>query len=293
MSYLPARLFRKAIPEARQDETSNKPSPDEILAELNRRDEDRVGGDNQHPTGTSTQGSTLCQDIAEHAAPKSPIGLSGSMKIILHKALPSKESVLPPCYIRQLLTVFRNCVACSKQVRPAKVVVAPCGHKYCSRCLRKMAKMALQDTAMFPLRCCSQEIPSNQVSSVMSAQARRLYICRVAEHSLPPAERWYCPHTTCGRWISPRHIKQNSQAQKCPHCRARICSSCRDLAHGHRDCVKDPDLGQVLEVARRHRWQRCPNCHILVFKNGGCNHMTCRCAAEFWYVLQPPKPWTS
>lgn len=147
-----------------------------------------------------------------------------------------------------------------------------------------MAKIALQNPEMFPLRCCSQEVPPYQVASRMNAQLGRIYISRVAEHALPPAERWYCPNTTCGRWIAPKHIKEGSKLQKCPCCRTRICSSCQDLAHGNRDCANDPDLAQVLEVARRHRWQRCYNCRILVMKKEGCNHIICRCGAEFWYV---------
>ena len=30
--------------------------------------------------------------------------------------------------------------------------------------------------------------------------------------------------------------------------------------------------------------KRCTRCKFIVFKNDGCNHMTCRCGYEFCYV---------
>ena len=36
------------------------------------------------------------------------------------------------------------------------------------------------------------------------------------------------------------------------------------------------------------RVKRCPNCHEYIEKNGGCDHMTCRCRHEFaWTTLKP------
>lgn len=167
-------------------------------------------------------------------------------------------------------------------MRTAKLVTAPCGHIYCPCCLCKMAVLALQNQTQFPVRCCSREIPAVRVACVMNARGRRLYISRADENAVPPADRWYCPRTTCGQWISPRHIKKSSKTQKCPHCRAVICTSCHDLAHENRECTEDPGLGQLLEIARRQHWQRCYNCHALVWKIEGCNHMRCRCGAQFW-----------
>lgn len=35
----------------------------------------------------------------------------------------------------------------------------------------------------------------------------------------------------------------------------------------------------------------CPKCHVQIEKNGGCDHMTCRCGYEFfWSTLLPYKP---
>ncbi|KAJ6121493.1 hypothetical protein N7512_003958 [Penicillium capsulatum] len=147
-----------------------------------------------------------------------------------------------------------------------------------------MAGVALKNTELFPVRCCSQDIPVKQVVSTLMNAERTTYISRSEEHAVPPSERWYCPQTKCGQWIRPRYLKAGPRGLRCPHCRSFICIKCRDIAHEDRDCETDPMLMEVLNVARHQRWQRCYNCHTMVEKTSGCNHMKCACAAEFWYV---------
>lgn len=181
-----------------------------------------------------------------------------------------------------LLTLPRKCTACGSRVRPAAVTKAACKHKYCPCCLRQMGVVALQNKQQFPVRCCFQAIPAERVVSVMNSQKGQLYISRAEENAIPPAKRWYCPHTACGQLIPLGHIKTDSKFQDCPHCRALICSSCRELAHGDRECAEDPDLKQTLEFARREHWQRCYGCRAVVDKTDGCNHMICLCGTQFW-----------
>lgn len=37
----------------------------------------------------------------------------------------------------------------------------------------------------------------------------------------------------------------------------------------------------ISESVSQQEMMRCPHCQNYVLKNGGCNHMTCRCGAEF------------
>lgn len=34
--------------------------------------------------------------------------------------------------------------------------------------------------------------------------------------------------------------------------------------------------------------KRCPKCQVLIFKTGGCDHMTCLCRHEFWWTSLMP-----
>lgn len=141
---------------------------------------------------------------------------------------------------------------------------------------------------MFPPRCCNQSIPSKTVLTTLASKEKVAFITTTEEFKTAPTERWYCPATTCGKWIPPKMLRSQSRFQKCPYCRTKICSWCRDQDHAQSECTKDPKIVALFEQAKASRWQRCYNCHVLVERTGGCGHMTCRCRAEFWYVFPSP-----
>lgn len=147
-----------------------------------------------------------------------------------------------------------------------------------------MGKLALTDHDKFPVKCCGQELPAQEVASTMKSSEQRRYSNRREEHVVPPQERVYCPFPSCGEWIHPRYLTIKAKPLKCPHCNKLICLHCRDLAHPNRECASDPSLAEMLSLARDNNWQRCYNCGFLVEKLDGCAHMICKCRAEFWYV---------
>ncbi|KAL8912300.1 MAG: hypothetical protein Q9171_002672 [Xanthocarpia ochracea] len=47
---------------------------------------------------------------------------------------------------------------------------------------------------------------------------------------------------------------------------------------------EDDATKQFIEIAKKEGWQRCYNCSATVELKEGCNHMTCRCKAEFCMI---------
>ena len=72
----------------------------------------------------------------------------------------------------------------------------------------------------------------------------------------------------------------------CPTCKTNYCLRCGSPRH-EGSCTQW-SVNSTQEWAHQNGAQRCPNCHELIQKNGGCNHMTCRkpmgCGYEFCYV---------
>jgi hypothetical protein len=60
---------------------------------------------------------------------------------------------------------------------------------------------------------------------------------------------------------------------------------CRGKWHGNKkECPKDENVQRLEAMAKEKGWQKCYNCSCLVELKEGCNHMTCRCRAEFCMV---------
>jgi hypothetical protein len=98
--------------------------------------------------------------------------------------------------------------------------------------------------------------------------------------------RIYCPARNCGAWIKPHYVKVENgrKVAKCKQCKTKVCPLCSQKMHTKRECPKDPETKAFIEEAKQKGWQRCYSCHIMVELKEGCNHMTCRCTAEFCMV---------
>lgn len=199
---------------------------------------------------------------------------------------PHKEEVLTdayrPAWQCNLMT-SRSCMSCLESMPANELVSLPCQHKYCSTCIRQMVATNMADEQLFPPKCCSQKIPSETIFPLLSPKERESFVSKITEYATPVADRWYCPAPICGKWIPPTAVKaEKSQTQTCPYCSTRMCSRCRGVSHMSGDCSSDAGLSAVLEVARLQRWQRCFNCGAVVELIFGCDHITCRCSAQFW-----------
>lgn len=164
------------------------------------------------------------------------------------------------------------------------MTTAPCGHKYCTHCMRRMATIVLDNPEMFPAKCCSKEIPPKAIVSAINSRNKKRYIVLWEEQKLTPLERLYCPQAACRRWIPPRSPGSRLGYVVCPHCRTKVCPSCREFFHIGWSCSHDHEMKRVLQMAKDNNWQRCPHCLHLVEKVDGCNHMRCRCGRQFWWV---------
>lgn len=168
-----------------------------------------------------------------------------------------------------------------------RLVTLPCQHRYCGVCLNTMASFAISNEQSFPPRCCSLEIPSEIIITVLTSREKKRYIRKANEYATPPAERWYCQNPRCSKWIHPKYIQGKDSLKKCPKCKTWLCSTCRNGTHDYSDCSCNPDLEPLLQKAQRQRWQRCYRCGAVVERVEGCLHVICRCQAHFWYLTLP------
>lgn len=180
-----------------------------------------------------------------------------------------------------------SCLTCgSDDVPVPRTAKLACGHTMCHACLRRLFRLAVTDPSHMPPRCCtSTPIPLSHVEHLFDTKFKITFNKKFDENSTK--DRVYCPAPRCGTWIRPAHFHTSSSGKKyatCPRCRTKVCTLCSARSHKSADCPSDPEIARLVAQAQEEGWQRCYNCHAMVELREGCNHMKCRCTAEFCMV---------
>ena len=181
-----------------------------------------------------------------------------------------------------------RCVTCLDDEVPAlKSVKLECGHRMCHPCLKRVFLLSTQDPQLMPPKCCTDKcIPLRHVERLFTDKFKRAWNRKYDEYST--RNRLYCPAKGCSEWIDPKHIRLDRNVGRrygvCPKCKTKACKKCGLKWHGTRDCENDVDTAAVMDMARQQGWQRCYSCRAMVQLAEGCNHMSCRCGAEFCYL---------
>ncbi|ETI25246.1 hypothetical protein G647_04620 [Cladophialophora carrionii CBS 160.54] len=179
-----------------------------------------------------------------------------------------------------------SCLTCGADDVPiARAALLPCKHRMCNSCLKRIFTMSVTDPAHMPPRCCTdQHIDLKHVERLFDDKFKVLWNRKFQEYKTK--NRIYCPGRKCGAWIKPHYIaiENGRKVGRCKQCKLKVCAICSQKMHTTRECPKDPETKAFIETAKEKGWQRCYSCHAMVELKEGCNHMTCRCTAEFCMV---------
>ncbi|KXS97586.1 hypothetical protein AC578_5759 [Pseudocercospora eumusae] len=179
-----------------------------------------------------------------------------------------------------------DCLTCGSDDVPAiRSAKLACGHRMCHDCLKRVFEMSVKDPAHMPPKCCTNDhIPLKHVDNLFDLKFKTLWNRKYQEYHTK--NRIYCTNSKCGEWIKPKHFHTSSGRKyaQCPCCATKVCTLCNGKMHKSRHCPKDPEIAQLMEQAKEKGWQTCYSCHAMVELKEGCNHMTCRCTAEFCMI---------
>ncbi|KAL7897530.1 hypothetical protein HDV63DRAFT_367911 [Trichoderma sp. SZMC 28014] len=175
-----------------------------------------------------------------------------------------------------------ECVSCLDDIPRKDTVKVPC-HSYCRDCFARLVAAAVQNEQQWPPKCCLNQIPFKTVLKNIPDHLKKTFHERSSEWEIPISERVYCYAPDCGIWIKPGKISLAKRQARCERNHV-TCTICRGQAHGNNDCPQDHDLNLTNLLAEEEGWKHCISCHALVEHKEACQHMTCRCGAEFCYV---------
>ncbi|KKF96108.1 putative E3 ubiquitin-protein ligase ARI9 [Ceratocystis platani] len=175
-----------------------------------------------------------------------------------------------------------ECVSCLDDFDSRVTVRVTC-HNYCFECFERLIEACTTNEAQWPPKCCLNTIDFKLIKRYCSASLRRTVQARSNEWNVPVSERVYCSQTSCGLFIAPPSINLAERRATC-NAGHRTCTLCRGPHHGQGDCPADQDLEQMTVLAGEMGWKRCLDCRAMVEHREACQHMTCRCGAQFCYV---------
>lgn len=184
---------------------------------------------------------------------------------------------------RNLSNCTRECISCFDDVPTKQTIATPC-HNYCKECFERLISATVDDESRWPMKCCLNEIPVKTITKNISSDLLKRYKEKAEEFKVAIDSRVYCSEPDCGLFIKRDLI---SMAQKTARCGRghQICLICRQPAHpADATCPQDRDQQLADNLAELEGWKRCYKCKLLIEHREACQHMTCRCGAEFCYV---------
>ena len=190
-----------------------------------------------------------------------------------------------------------ECPACSSIVSADEIVYLACGHPWCKDCLNNNIRAALTQRSTWPPHCC--EYTRDDGINVMSIQSHLdddvlLRMFEVGEEFMSK-NPVFCFDPKCSEFIpDPEKGKSEERGQwaTCLHCYKVTCVQCKGAKDLHPTPDEHPDIftKENRDLSDQQGWKQCPNpnCHHIIEKLDGCDHMECDCGTHFCYRCGRP-----
>ncbi|KAG6977295.1 hypothetical protein JG688_00000490 [Phytophthora aleatoria] len=168
-----------------------------------------------------------------------------------------------------------------------------CRHRFCAECVRRYIQMKIkerqvdEDELVCPVVECKQSIKEEDMKRIIGKDETAQYraVLKRKRDEKNPSARW-CPRPGCDELI----ICESTDNFTCPKCETVGCFRCRGYAHRFWFCRGEVDksyLAWEASVGKHKAVRACPHCQMRIWKNEGCNHMTCtHCRYEYCWVCE-------
>ena len=175
----------------------------------------------------------------------------------------------------------------------------PCGHTFCTTCWRGYVESKVSEAVCQP-KCmkagCNCTIPPNSVKDLCEPAIYENLLRFLMDQQVSMADTLtFCPNPQCAKATDLLGMTLCNTI-KCSSCRHEFCGECREPSHAPATCTEKQTWEAFTDeqVMQQRLFGKnvktCPNCKVVIEKNEGCNHMTCRhCRHEFCWLCM--KDW--
>ncbi|ELP91237.1 ariadne RING finger, putative [Entamoeba invadens IP1] len=184
-----------------------------------------------------------------------------------------------------------NCSVCMEDVPFDDTYINVCGHRFCKSCVRDSIKYQMKQT-WEKVHCqeggCFQVIDISDILLYNLIEDKALlqnYTERLDKKTFETSIK-LCPK--CHKEL---FLVCDKGMAACVYCEYTFCRECLEPWHVGRTCeqwkefIKNEDENKERMVQWiKQNTKICPRCKNPIQKNGGCNHMTCRCGHQFCWL---------
>eukprot|EP01088_Endostelium_zonatum_P021945 TRINITY_DN899_c0_g1_i2.p1 TRINITY_DN899_c0_g1~~TRINITY_DN899_c0_g1_i2.p1 ORF type:complete len:708 (-),score=184.29 TRINITY_DN899_c0_g1_i2:63-1970(-) len=190
-----------------------------------------------------------------------------------------------------------ECDICMSDIEPNSAVSVSCGHSFCVDCWRSYFKVKIEEESLniTNITCmgrgCKTKVDLSTVSRVLgdTSPVFKKYVRHLMNAYVKtlPLVAW-CPGPDCERAI--KITTGNTKVSVTCNCKHSFCFNCGMEPHQPATCGMLINWKKkVADDSETFNWlhantKLCPKCDNPVEKNGGCNHISCKCGAHFCWM---------
>ncbi|CAH9070805.1 unnamed protein product [Cuscuta europaea] len=172
-----------------------------------------------------------------------------------------------------------------------------CDHAFCSACMAKYVTSQINQNIVkvtCPHPNCYFEQNPQSLHPILPRKVIEKWDTAICESTVSASHKTYCPFKDCSVLL----VKDRGEVVtrcECPSCHRLFCAQCRVPWHARvTSCEEfqrmkkrsyvDQDLDKkFFKLAKDENWRKCPYCNMFVQRDGGCEHIACRCGGDFCY----------
>ena len=168
-----------------------------------------------------------------------------------------------------------------------------CNSCFCSECLYLNIKELIKN-GKYSLFCpeCKFVYTKEKINQILSFNMKDkeevnnlknlLEKSNTKEIILSNPELMFCPIVNCDGFAK----KNNNENYNICTKGHKFCIKCGESWHEEGKCKEEENVDKLFdEYYQKYDLKNCPYCHIVTFKNGGCNHMECKYCGKHWCWL--------
>jgi len=219
------------------------------------------------------------------------------MKHLWKNRLSKNQNAINISQINQVQVPQFECKICTEKKRIDDIhQFKDCNHECCRSCATNHILTTINRSPKIECPFCGNQLNDYDIQVLVSHEDYFKIHQRLNESQYGPNMKYCQNYHTCNFGC----ILEEGPKLECKSCKINWCTSCnvnwhfRETCEQYQNKIKNKKIHQQVHVNDQqfYKWKErnqsivktCPHCKALIEKNGGCNHVTCRCGCDFCWL---------